>query len=116
MSILAFQFRHVQPLNPSSDHVEGEAETARKQEHFKDDGVIDKQEQKELDRVHKRQLESRGRGPAQIKAYRSAKWMIKVGRPDTKQLSLRGRQGFKDRLPGNKTHTRERELLRYCGV
>ena len=58
--------------------MEGEAELARKQSHFKDDGVIDKQEQKELDRAHKRQLVSRGRGPAQVKAYRSAKWMMKV--------------------------------------
>lgn len=65
-------------LTPS-DHVEGEAETARRQAHFNDDGVIDKHEQKELDRVRKRQLESRGRGPAQVKAYRSAKWMMKVG-------------------------------------
>nr|WVH01955.1 C2 domain-containing protein [Naematelia aurantialba] len=60
------------------DHVEGEAEVARKQATFADDGVIDKQEQKEIDRAHKRQLESRGRGPAQIKAYRSAKWMMRV--------------------------------------
>ena len=61
-----------------SDHVEGEAEVAKKQAHFRDDGVIDKHEQKELDRVHKRQLESRGRGAAQVKAYRSAKWMMRV--------------------------------------
>ncbi|WVR03079.1 hypothetical protein IAU60_000068 [Kwoniella sp. DSM 27419] len=74
------------------DHIEGEAEIARKQEKFDDDGVIDKHEQKEIDRAHKRQLESRGRGPAQVKAYRSAKWMLR---------------GIKDRLPGNNPHTRE---------
>lgn len=61
-----------------SDHVEGEAELARKQESFKDDGVIDKREQKEIDKAHKRQLESRGRGMAQVKPYRSAKWMLRV--------------------------------------
>ena len=61
-----------------SDHIEGEAETARKQESFKDDGVIDKHEQKEIDRAHKRQLESRGRGMAQYKPYRSGKWMLQV--------------------------------------
>lgn len=61
-----------------SDHVEGEAEIARKQESFKDDGVIDKREQKEIDKAHKRQLESRGRGMAQVKPYRSAKWMLRV--------------------------------------
>jgi hypothetical protein len=52
---------------------------AEKQAHFEDDGVIDKHEQKALDKAHKRQLESRGRGPAQVKAYRSTKWMLKVG-------------------------------------
>lgn len=76
------------------DHIEGEAEVARKQTHFADDGVIDKHEQKELDKAHKRQLQSRGRGPAQVKAYRSAKWMAK---------------GITDRLPGNKPKTRERQ-------
>ncbi|OXC65474.1 hypothetical protein AYX13_05483 [Cryptococcus neoformans] len=74
------------------DHIEGEAEVARKQTHFADDGVIDKHEQKEIDKAHKRQLQSRERGPAQVKAYRSAKWMTK---------------GIKDRLPGNKPKTRE---------
>jgi len=74
------------------DHVEGEAELAQKQARFDDDGVIDKHEQKEIDRAHKRQLESRGRGPAQVKAYRSLKWGIR---------------GIKDRLPGQKSKTRE---------
>jgi hypothetical protein len=76
------------------DHIEGEAELAKKQATFDDDGVIDKHEQKEIDRAHKRQLESRGRGPAQVKAYRSAKWMLR---------------GVKDRLPTHKPTTRERE-------
>lgn len=74
------------------DHVEGEAEIAEKQAHFDDDGVIDKRERKELDKAHKRQLESRGRGPAQIKAYRTGKWMAK---------------GIKERLPFGKDKTRE---------
>lgn len=63
-----------------SDHVEGEAELARKQDSFDDDGVIDKHEQKEIDRAHKRQLESRGRGLAQLKPYRTGKWMMRVSR------------------------------------
>jgi hypothetical protein len=62
----------------TSDHIEGEAEIARKQESFNDDGVIDKREQKEIDKAHKRQLESRGRGPAQFKPYRTVKWMKRV--------------------------------------
>lgn len=49
-----------------SDHVEGEAETARKQQSFDDDGVIDKHEQKQIDKAHRRQLENRGRGRAQV--------------------------------------------------
>jgi len=74
------------------DHVEGEAEIAQKQAHFADDGIIDKEEKKKMDKAHKRQLESRGRGLAQVKAYRSLKWMGK---------------GVKDRLPGGKPKTRE---------
>lgn len=81
------------------DHIEGEAEIARKQTHFADDGVIDKHEQKEIDKAHKRQLQSRERGPAQVKAYRSAKWMAK---------------GIKERLPGNKPKTRERQFNFFC--
>ena len=46
-----------------------------------DDGVIDKKEQKAIDDAHKRQLEARGRGPAQFKAYRQAKWMKNVRLP-----------------------------------
>ncbi|WVQ82868.1 hypothetical protein IAT38_005004 [Cryptococcus sp. DSM 104549] len=74
------------------EHIEGEAELARKQAHFADDGVIDKHEQKELDKAHKRQLESRERGASQVKPYRMAKWMKK---------------GVTSRLPGNKPKTRE---------
>ncbi|WVN87584.1 uncharacterized protein L203_102767 [Cryptococcus depauperatus CBS 7841] len=74
------------------DHIEGEAEIARKQTHFTDDGVIDKDEQKQIDKAHKRQLASRERGPNQVKIYRSARWMIR---------------GVKDRLPGHKSKTRE---------
>ena len=62
----------------SSDHIEGEAEIARKQASFDDDGVIDKREQKEIDKAHKRQLEARGRGAAQFKPYRTVKWMKRV--------------------------------------
>jgi hypothetical protein len=72
-----------------SDHVEGEAELARKQDSFDDDGVIDKHEQKEIDRAHKRQLESRGRGLAQLKPYRTGKWMMRVSRRDERGLVWR---------------------------
>ncbi|KAL7420399.1 hypothetical protein Q5752_005369 [Cryptotrichosporon argae] len=74
------------------DHIEGEAKLAEKQAHYDDDGVIDKQEKRDIDRAHKRQLESRGRGLAQVKAYRQAKWML---------------GGVKDRVPIGKKKARE---------
>jgi hypothetical protein len=76
--------------------VEGESEIAFRQQAFDDDGVIDRSEKREMKKLHRRQLESRGRGMAQVGAYRSAKW---IGR------------GVMDRLPGKKK-TRERELSR----
>jgi hypothetical protein len=73
--------------------IEGEAEIAAHQQSFKEDGVIDRSEKREMERAHKRALESRGRGMAQVGMYRSVKWM--------------GR-GIKDRLPGRRK-TKERE-------
>ncbi|GMK56735.1 hypothetical protein CspeluHIS016_0305750 [Cutaneotrichosporon spelunceum] len=75
--------------------VEGESEISFRQEGFDDDGVIDRSEKREMKKLHRRQLESRGRGMAQVGAYRSAKW---IGR------------GVKDRLPGKKK-TREPTVL-----
>lgn len=71
--------------------VDGEAELAERQASFNDDGVIDSKEKKEMKKLHERQLESHGRGKAQIGVYRSAKWM---------------KRGLVDRLPGRKK-TRE---------
>lgn len=73
--------------------VEGDSEIARRQQSFMDDGVIDRDEKREMNKAHRRALESRGRGMAQVGAYRSVKWM--------------GR-GLYDRLPGRKK-TRERK-------
>lgn len=73
--------------------IEGESEIAYRQSQFDDDGEIDKHEAREMKKLHRRQLESRGRGMAQVKTYRSAKWI---------------RRGLIDRLPGRKK-TRERE-------
>ena len=77
-----------------SDHIEGAAEVARRQAKFDDDGVIDKQEQKAIDKAHQRQLEQRGRGKSQFKPWRTAKWMTR---------------GVKDRMPFGKDKIRERE-------
>ena len=92
-----------------SDHVEGEAQLAKKQQSFNDDGVIDKHEQKEIDRAHKRQLESRGRGLAQVKPYRTAKWMTRVSVSGRDSRLEADDKGIKERLPGQKPKTRERE-------
>ncbi|KAL1405327.1 hypothetical protein Q8F55_008956 [Vanrija albida] len=69
------------------DLIEGQEIQAQRQATFMDDGKIDRTEKKEMKRAHKRQLESRGRGMAQLRAYRTAKWMT---------------NGIKDRLPGKK--------------
>jgi hypothetical protein len=82
------------PALTPSDHIEGAAEVARKQQAFNDDGVIDKDEQKAIDKAHKRQLEQRGRGKSQFKPWRTAKWMVR---------------GMKDRVPLGKDKARERE-------
>lgn len=94
-----FLFVGEHALTPS-DHIEGAAEVARKQQAFNDDGVIDKEEQKEIDKAHKRQLEQRGRGKSQFKPWRTAKWMGK---------------GLKERMPIGKDKVREREWFQ-CGV
>ena len=44
------------------DHVEGQSKVAEENAHANDDGVIDKHEQKQIDRSHKKALESRHRG------------------------------------------------------
>jgi len=67
------------------DRVDGMAEVARKNAHFEDDAVIDKKEKKEIERARKKELESRQRGVAQFKPYRTGKWM-KDG------LKLRGKK------------------------
>ncbi|KZV88102.1 hypothetical protein EXIGLDRAFT_839449 [Exidia glandulosa HHB12029] len=57
------------------DHIEGEALIAEKNSHAEDDGVVDKQERKEINNAKKRQLENRQRGIAGYKPYRTMKWM-----------------------------------------
>lgn len=62
--------------------------------HAMDDGHIDKKEQKMIDEAHERQLLARGRGKAQLKPYRTGKWI---------------KNGIKSRLMPNHTKSRERE-------
>ncbi|GAA5997561.1 hypothetical protein JCM5350_005068 [Sporobolomyces pararoseus] len=79
------------------DVIEGQSETAKLNAHANDDGVIDKEEQKRIDRAHKKALEQRHRGKMQFAPVRSAVW---------------AKDGMKDRLRkiGNKmTGKSERE-------
>ncbi|KIJ49556.1 hypothetical protein M422DRAFT_225382 [Sphaerobolus stellatus SS14] len=57
------------------DHIEGEGIIAEKNSHANDDGVIDKDEKKAIERAHKRQLANRQRGINGFRPYRTAKWM-----------------------------------------
>ncbi|ORY73397.1 hypothetical protein BCR35DRAFT_148274 [Leucosporidium creatinivorum] len=56
------------------DRVEGQAAAAEKNSHANDDGVIDKDEQRAIDRAHKKALESRHRGVMQVPAVRTGVW------------------------------------------
>ncbi|PBK93314.1 hypothetical protein ARMGADRAFT_1013004 [Armillaria gallica] len=75
------------------DHVEGEGLIAERNAHAYDDGVIDPEEKKALDRAHKRQLANRQRGINGFRPYRTGKWM---------------KEGLKSRLtPGKGSSKRE---------
>ncbi len=84
-----------------SDHVEGEGLIAERNAHAYDDGVIDPEEKKALDRAHKRQLANRQRGINGFRPYRTGKWM---------------KEGLKSRLiPGKGSSKRERKAFHlYC--
>ena len=60
-----------------------------------DDGVLDAQEKKDIERAKKRQLHNRQRGIAGFAPYRSFKWM---------------KAGVKSRIMPEKSAKREREL------
>ncbi|KAG8695995.1 hypothetical protein FRC08_007433 [Ceratobasidium sp. 394] len=79
------------------DHIEGEALIAERNAHFGDDGTIDKNEQKELDAAHKRQLHNRQRGIAGIRVYRTAQWM---------------KQGVKSRLMPKKSSSKREPAVK----
>ncbi|KAG8993711.1 hypothetical protein FRB94_010453 [Tulasnella sp. JGI-2019a] len=74
------------------DHIEGEALMAEKNASAGDDGVIDKQEAKDIKAANKRQDVNRQRGIAGLKPYRTLKWMKK---------------GVKDRIHPDKPSKRE---------
>ncbi len=101
------------------DRVEGEAEVAEKNSHAMDDGVVDKDEEKAIKDAHKRQLIARGRGPAQLKVYRTGKWMkgefiggggVAAGEMEELLLLIAlgvVTDGIKARLMPNHTNSRE---------
>lgn len=72
---------------------------AEKNARANDDGVIDAQERKSIERAHKRQLANRQRGINGFRPYRTAIWM---------------KEGLKSRVMPKKGSTkRERECRRY---
>jgi hypothetical protein len=82
------------------DRVEGQAKQATANSHAADDGVIDKQEQREIATAHKKALESRHRGKMQFRAIRSYVW-AKDGAKD--RVS-----SLKDKLTG---HSKKEETV-----
>lgn len=79
-----------------SDHIEGEAVVSERNAHAHDDGHIDREEKKALERAHKRQLANRQRGINGFKPFRTGKWM---------------KQGIVSRvMPTKNSAKREREL------
>lgn len=55
--------------------IEGQSQSAEKNSHANDDGVIDRKEQKDIDKAHRKALESRERGVMQFRPARTAKWV-----------------------------------------
>ncbi|KAM0755850.1 hypothetical protein T439DRAFT_308275 [Meredithblackwellia eburnea MCA 4105] len=71
------------------NRIEGQAAAAELNSHAMDDGVIDKDEQKAIDKAHKVALESRHRGVMQFAPYRTAVWMKDGVKDRTKKLTRR---------------------------
>lgn len=79
-----------------SDHIEGEATIAEKNAHANDDGVIDRQEKKAIERAHKKQLANRQRGINGFRPYRTAIWM---------------KEGIKSRIVPTKASARRERMF-----
>lgn len=58
----------------SWDRVLGQSKQSEVNSHAMDDGVIDKEEQRAIDKAHQKALYARHRGVMQYKAVRTAKW------------------------------------------
>ncbi|BGP55089.1 hypothetical protein JCM8202v2_002684 [Rhodotorula sphaerocarpa] len=78
------------------DRVVGQPRQAERNAHADDDGVVDEHEQKEIDRAHKKALESRHRGKMQFNAVRTGVW-AKDGFKDRART-------VKDKVTGHKRH------------
>jgi len=79
------------------DHIEGEALIAEKNAHAMDDGIIDKQEEKDIERAHKRQMYNRQRGLAGFRPYRTWQWM---------------KQGVKSRVMPSKSSSKREPIVK----
>ncbi|CEQ38684.1 SPOSA6832_00141, partial [Sporobolomyces salmonicolor] len=78
------------------DRIEGQGQQAIANSHANDDGVIDKDEQKAIDKAHKQALESRHRGKMQFAPVRSLVW-AKDGMKDRVQNLTHKVTGKKER-------------------
>ncbi|GAA5838555.1 hypothetical protein JCM9279_003279 [Rhodotorula babjevae] len=74
------------------DRIEGQSEQAVQNSHANDDGVIDKEEQKQIDRAHKKALESRHRGKMQYRPIRTAIWAKDGAKDRLRKLTGRGKK------------------------
>ncbi|EJD48327.1 hypothetical protein AURDEDRAFT_183631 [Auricularia subglabra TFB-10046 SS5] len=57
------------------DHAEGQAQVAEINSHANDDGVIDKDERKSINKAEKKQLQNRQRGANGYKPVRTVRWV-----------------------------------------
>jgi hypothetical protein len=88
---------------------EGREERAEKISHFNDDGVIDKQEAKEIKKAKERELHTRHRGTRQFSAVRTAVWVRPMRSSPTARLpSCRVRTGSRAASRSSPVSTRRR--------
>ncbi|GAA5879834.1 hypothetical protein JCM8547_005778 [Rhodosporidiobolus lusitaniae] len=74
------------------DRVEGQAKQAISNSHASDDGIIDKREKREIDRAHRKALESRHRGKMQFRAMRTYIWAKDGAKDRLKKLTGQGKK------------------------
>ncbi|GAA6056005.1 hypothetical protein JCM3770_002138 [Rhodotorula araucariae] len=74
------------------DRIEGQANQAVINAHADDDGVIDKDEQRQIDRAHKKALESRHHGKLQYRSVRTLIWAKDGAKDRLRKLAGKGKK------------------------